>query len=290
MKQVLFNRKEKRNIWVFTVFFALLSVMLTTGAFAHSLYIQASQYRVSDGKSSPLFFCYGHTIPVADGVRGEKLKSVKVYPPMGDVREIAVRDETSLHSYMVDYDTPGTYVLTAVTTPGYYTVYTDKSGRERHVIKPKSVVRDRAEEIHLSYYSKQFAKTYVSCETSSDPFPAAVGLDLELVPARDISTLKAGDTIELSVYLNGKPYEGSGEWDATYSGYSTEFEDYFFPKSTVEEGVFKIKIPNTGRWFVRYAVKVDAVGEAADLYDEMKLTATLVFEIPNKRRTPEKTD
>ncbi len=224
---------------------------------------------------------------MADGVRGKKLKSVKVHPPTGDVREIAIRDETSLHSYMVDYDTPGTYVLTAVTTPGYYTVYTDKSGKERHAIKPKSAVLDRAEEMHLSYYSKQYAKTYVRCESSSDPFPAAVGLDLELVPARDISTLKAGDTLELSVYLDGKPYKGSGEWDATYSGYSTEFEDYFFPKSVVEGSIFKIKIPQTGRWFVRYAVKVKAEGEATALYNDMKLTATLVFEIPNERKNPE---
>jgi uncharacterized GH25 family protein len=191
---------------------------------------------------------------------------------------------------MVDYDTPGTYVLTAVTTPGYYTVYTDKSGKERHVIKPKSAVLDRAEEISLSYYSKQYAKTYVRCESPSDPFPAAVGLDLELVPTRDISTIKAGDTLELMVHLNGKPYMGTGEWDATYSGYSTESEDYFFPKSTVEGGGFKIEIPSTGRWFVRYAVKVDAEGDEAVHYNQMKLTATLVFEIPNERRSPKKSD
>jgi uncharacterized GH25 family protein len=287
MKKVTTILKRNKTELMISALIVLLSVALPAGTFAHSLYIQASQYRVSDTKSSPFFFCYGHTIPVADGVRGKKLKSVQVHTPADEVREISVRDETSLHSYMVDYDTPGTYVLTAVTTPGYYTVYTDKSGKERHVIKPKSAVLDRAEEISLSLFSKQYAKTYVRCETSSDPFPAAVGLELELVPTRDISSLKAGDTLELLVYLNGKPYKGPGEWDATYSGYSTEFEDYLFPKTTVEGGGFKIKIPNTGRWFVRYAVKVDAEGEAVAHYNQMKLTATLVFEIPNERKSPE---
>jgi uncharacterized GH25 family protein len=277
---------KKKNTLVLLAAAVLLLATSST-VWAHSLFIQASQYRVTDSKSSPFFFCYGHTIPVADGVRGKKLKSVNVHTPTGEVREISVRDETSLHSYMVDYDTPGTYVLTAVTTPGYYTVYTDKSGKERHVIKPKSAVLDRAEEISLSLFSKQYAKTYVRCETSSDPFPAAVGLELELVPAQDISSLKAGDTLELSVYLNGKPYTGMGEWDATYSGYSTEFEDYCVQKSPVEGGIINFKIPNTGRWFVRYYINIDAEGEATAHYNQMKLSASLVFEIPNQRRSPE---
>jgi hypothetical protein len=31
-------------------------------------------------------------------------------------------------------------VLTAETNPGYYTVYVDKKGRQRHTIKPKSAI------------------------------------------------------------------------------------------------------------------------------------------------------
>ena len=264
----------------------LAGVLMPAVAFSHSLYIQSSRYRVSEGKTSPLFFCYGHHIPADDGVRAKKLKSVRVHTPSGDVREIAIRNETGLHSYMVEYDLPGTYVLAAETNPGYYTVYIDKKGRERHTIKPKSAIGGQAAKIKTSLYSKQYTKTYVVCESPSEAFPARIGLPLELVPTNDISAIKAGDTLEFSIYFNGEPYAGKGTWDATYNGYSTVAEDNAYPKTENFGDKLRIPIPLPGRWFVRYHIKIDARGADREDYTQMKHTATMVFEIPNHRKTP----
>ena len=267
--------------------FFILYGLVPVASYGHSLYIQSSRYLVHEGKRSPLFFCYGHHFPVDDGVRAKKLKSVRVYTPAGEIREVAIRDETSLHSYMVEYDMPGTYVLTAETNPGYYTVYIDKKGRERQTIKSKSAIIDKAKEVKKSLYSKQYAKTYVVCQTASENFPARIGLPLELVPADDISVLKSGQDLELRVYYNGKPYTGQGTWDATYSGFSTESEDNFYPKTTVSGDTVRIPVPHPGRWFVRYFIKIDATGKDLEKFTRMKHTATLVFQIPNERKTPE---
>ncbi|WDP92744.1 MAG: DUF4198 domain-containing protein [Desulfobacter sp.] len=253
---------------------------------AHSLYIQSTRYFADPGKSLPLFFCYGHYVPVADGIRGKKLNRVNVIAPDGTATPMAVRNETGLHSYMVDYNTPGTWTLTAETTPGYYTVYTDKKGRERHTIKPMARIKERARKVHKSYFAKQYAKTYVNCKTPSQEFPAAVGLPLELVPVKDIFTLKPGDPLELDVMLDGKPYAGKGTWDATYLGFSTLAEDNFYPKTPVEGSRLSIPIPHAGRWFVRYFIKKDAPEADRDNYLQMKLTATLTFQIDNERKTP----
>ena len=250
---------------------------------AHSLYIQSSRYDVHEGKSFPLFFCYGHNVPVSDGLRAKKIKSIRIYPPAGDVREVAVRDETSLHSYPVAYDMKGTYVLTAQTTPGYYTVYVDHKGREHHVIKPQSKIKDKAKEIKLSLYSRQFTKSYVTCDTASTPFPANVGLPLELVPEEDLTHLKVGDELIFKVYFNGKPFTGSGKWDATYSGFSTLAEDPYYPGKEIEGDTIRMFVPNPGRWFVRYSAKFDAPPEQQGECHQLKYTATLVFEIPNQR-------
>jgi uncharacterized GH25 family protein len=257
--------------------------------YGHSLFIQSSRYHVSEGKQSPLFFCYGHRFPVDDGVRAKKLKSVRVYTPGGEVREIVIRDETSLHSYMVNYDAPGTYVLAAETNPGYYTMYIDRKGRKRHTIKPKSSVIDRAKEIITSLYSKQYTKTYVVCDEPSASFPSRIGLPLELVPTKDISTLKPGETLELKVYFNGKPYTGQGTWDATYNGFSTQAEDNFFPRTAVSGDTIRLTVPHPGRWYFRYSIKIDAAGKDLEQYTQMKHTATLVFEIPNERKAPAST-
>ncbi|MCP4114585.1 MAG: DUF4198 domain-containing protein [Desulfobacteraceae bacterium] len=255
-------------------------LFFASSALGHTLYIQSSRYNVHEGKKFPLFFCYGHHIPVSDGVRAKKLNNITVHAPSGKVKKMKIRDETSLHSYMVDYDTPGTYVLTAETNPGYYTIYIDKKGREHHVIKPKNLVKDKARKIITSLYCNQYTKTYVVCDTPSRNFPARVGLALELVPTKDISTLKPGETLELSVWSNGKPYKGEGYWDASYNGYSTEAEDMFYKKTTLTNGeTLKIPIPKSGRWFIRYSTKTDAKGEVLNSCNQLKQAASLVFEL-----------
>lgn len=270
--------------WAVSLSVMALCLLAAAGAHAHSLFIQSTRYHVHTGKASPLFFCYGHHIPVDDGVRGAKLKSVRVHTPGGEIRDISIRNETCLQSYMVDYELPGTYVLTAETNPGYYTVYTDLKGRERHTIKPKSAIIDGARSVSKSLYSSQYAKTYVVCETPSATFPANVGLPLELVPAKDISTLRPGENLELFIYYHGKPYHGQGSWDATYNGFSTQAEDMFYPRSSVSGEKLSIPILLPGRWFVRYFVKTDAKGAEKEQFTHMKHTATLTFEIPNERK------
>ena len=276
------------GLFFVSVFF-LGNILLPSDTSAHSLYIQSSRYNVKEGQKFPLFFCYGHQIPVSDGLRSEKIKSIQIHTPTGEVRDIGVRDETSLHSYLVKYDTKGTYALTAQTTPGYYTIYVDQKGRDHHVIKPQSKIKDKAKEIKLSLYSRQFTKSYVTCKTSSTPFPANVGLPLELVPEKDLNELKVGEDLVLKVYFNGKPFNGSGTWDATYNGFSTLTEDYYYPDKEINGDTIRMFVPNAGRWFVRYSIKTDAPPEEKENYNQLKCTATLVFEIPNERMRPKET-
>ena len=251
---------------------------------AHSLFIQSSRYQVSKGKACPLFFCYGHHIPTDDGVRAKKLKHIKVFSPEGTATDVQIRNETGLHSYMVSYDTPGTWMLVAETNPGFYTVYTDKKGRERHTIKPMAKIRDKALEIHTSLYSKQFTKTYVACKAPSEmPLPRS-GSMLELLPQRSPFSLKPGDSLAVTVLRDGKPWEGDGTWDATYGGYSTQAEDFFHPRQKIKGSEFNVPLPNSGRWFIRYFIKTPAPASEQENYRQLKLTATLVVQV----ETPEK--
>lgn len=263
-----------------------LLTMVPAEGLAHSLYIQSSRYQVYKGKRSPLFFCYGHHVPVDDGVRPGKLNTVRVTAPDGTTRDLEARAETGLQSHMVRYEQPGTWALSAWTNPGTYTVYVDTKGRDRHTIKPMSAVRDDAQEIIKSLYSRQYAKTYVVCGEPSQTFPARLGLELELVPTRDVSTLKPGDDLELRVWFHGEPYDGPGSWDATYTGFSTQAEDNFHMRTEVDGESFTVPLPNAGRWFVRYFVKVPAQGEERERFTHAKYTATLVFEVPNERKRP----
>ncbi len=266
---------------------AFLTLMAAADfAAAHSLYIQSGRHRVNEGKKTPLFFCYGHHFPVDDGVRANKLASVRVYGPDGAVSELTPREETGLQSQMVEYAESGVYVLAAETNPGHYTKWVDKKGRDRSTIKPMSAVKDKASEIVKALYSKQYAKTYVRCGEPDGSYVARVGLPLELVPMQDPTTLKPGDVLTLKVFRNGQRYFGPGHVDATYGGYSTESEDLAFPGGETSGDTLRITLDHSGKWFIRYYIKTDAEPESREEYLQLKQTATLVVLVPNERKTP----
>lgn len=279
----------KPKIMYVSLLFVVAMMITALGvdiASAHSMFIQSGRHRVDEGKKTPLFFCYGHHFPVDDGVRRNKLASVNVFDPSGQATAIQLRDETCLHSYMVEYDKPGVYVLAAETNPGFYTKWVDKKGRNRSTIKPMSAVVDKASKIEKSLYSKQYAKTYVRCGVSDGLYQAHVGLPLELVPMQDPTTLKPGDVLSLKIFRDGKRYFGSGAWDATYAGFSTESEDLYHPRATASGDTIKVSLDQPGRWFIRYFIKTDATPENKDKYLQQKQTATLVVLVPNERKQP----
>ncbi|NDV19061.1 DUF4198 domain-containing protein [Pseudodesulfovibrio sp. JC047] len=286
-RSVLKGRISVRQLWGgLGIVVVLLFMVGIDMASAHSLYIQSGRHRVSEGKKTPLFFAYGHHFPVDDGVRANKLDSIKVFRPDGEAVSIAPRAETCLQSQMVEYDVPGTYVLTAETHPGHYTKWVDLKGRNRNSIKPMSAVKDQASKIVKSLYSKQYAKTYVRCGESDGQYLGRVGLPLELVPMQDPTTLKQGNTLILKVFRDGARYTGSGHWDATYGGYSTEAEDLYHPGKDVRGDTFKVSLDQPGKWFIRYFIKTDAPADKKDEYLQSKQTATLVVLVPNERKQP----
>ncbi|PID73176.1 MAG: hypothetical protein CSB33_05115 [Desulfobacterales bacterium] len=283
-------RKLKFSPGVRSLALSLIALLLPVGAFGHSLYIQSGRHFVSSGKGTPLFFCYGHHIPVDDPVRREKLAWVKVFPPDGTSREIALRDGKSLHSYVILYEIPGTWVLAAETTPGFFTMWYDQKNRKRHSIKPMSTVADKASKVETSVRSSQWTKTYVTCERPSAKFPAHIGLPLEIVPARDVYGLKLNDKLEFQAYMDGKPYTGDGFYDATYNGFSPHAEDLYIPRTPVTGGKFEVDLAAAGRWYIRFFTKTDPPENLRSEFLKEKRTSTLVFELPGERKRPKADD
>jgi uncharacterized GH25 family protein len=255
-------------------------------ALAHSLYIQSGRHRVSEGKQSPLFFGFGHHIPVDEGVRPDMLAAIKVFDPAGRVKELAPREETGLQSQMVEYSEPGVYVLTAETAPGHYTMWQDKKGHQHHTMKPMSAVADQASKIEKSIYFRSFTKTYVRCGEPGGAFAGRVGLGLELVPSQDPTGLKAGDTLTLRVFRDGRPYAGEGRWTATYDGYSTEAMDLYQPGRTVTGDAFAVSLDRPGRWYISYSCTEDAAQDDRKEYLQLRQATTLTVLVPNERKQP----
>jgi uncharacterized GH25 family protein len=261
---------------------AVMTALLSQSVYAHTLWIQSSRYKVKRGLAKCMFLGWGHYLPLDDAISGNKLRYIKVFDPTGRSSEIPVREEKSLHSYLIKYDQVGTYSLAAETYPGYCSVYRDKAGKTHHAAKPKSDLPE-AEDVQISVLTFQSTKAYVVCEEPSDKVPAPIGLQLELLPLQDPTKLKPGDGLPLEVFFKGKRFEGKGKWVATYNGYSTAGEDYFHKETEIEGGRFKVPITRPGIWFVRFSSKKEAIGEEALKCNHLNYKTTLVFQVSGER-------
>ncbi|MEA2084231.1 MAG: SUMF1/EgtB/PvdO family nonheme iron enzyme [Thermodesulfobacteriota bacterium] len=257
---------------------AIMIAFLSGSVYAHTLWIQSSRYQVKKSLAKPMFFGWGHYLPLDDAISGDKLRYINIFDPTGSSREIEIREDKSLQSHLVTYDQVGTYCLAAETNPGYYTVYKDKNGKTHHATKPKCELPG-AKDISLSVLTLQSTKAYVVCEEPSDNVPGLVGFQLELTPLHDPNRLKPGDELPLEVFFKGKRFEGKGKWVATYNGYSTAGEDYYYKETEVEGGRFKVPIICQGVWFVRFSFKKEAAGEEAVKCNHLNYKTTLVFQV-----------
>lgn len=257
----------------------VMIALLSQSVHAHTLWIQSSRYEVKKGLAKPMFFGWGHYLPLDDAISGKKLRYIKVFDPTGSSKELEIREEKSLHSYLIKYDQVGTYCLAAETNPGYYTVYRDKNGKTHHAAKPKNELPE-AKDISLSVLTNQSTKAYVVCEEASNNVPDPVGFQLELIPFQDPTKLKAGEELPLEVLFKGKRLEGKGKWVATYNGHSTTGENYFHKETEVAGGRLKVPITRPGIWFIRFSFKKEASGEQALKCDHLNYKTTLVFQVP----------
>lgn len=271
-----------RPRWFGYVVAAVMTALLSQSVHAHTLWIQSSRYKVKRRLAKPMFFGWGHYLPLDDAISSDKLRYIKVFDPTGSSKMVEIREEKSLHSYIIKYDKVGTYCLAAETNPGYYTVYKNVNGKTHHALKPKSDL-PAAEDIRLSVLTLQSTKAYVVCEEPSDDVPGPVGFQVELIPVQDPTKLKPGDELPLEVFFKGKRFEGKGKWVATYNGYSTAGDDYCHKETEVEGGKFTVPITRPGTWFVRFFFKQEATREEALKCNHLNYKTTLVFQVSGRR-------
>jgi uncharacterized GH25 family protein len=273
-----------RIVFTISVILVLLSGNLVLG---HTIFIQSTNYWIQKGYSKYLYFGWGHHLPLDDGIQGKKLRFIKVINPAGDTSDIEIKTGRSLHSYPVEYDTPGTYTLAAATNPGFYTIYIDQEKRIHHHIGPKSEIKDAARFI-VSLFTHQSAKAFVVCEKPSSETPGPVGFDWEIMPERNPSEIKDGDIVDFTVLYKGKSYTGAGIYWASYNGYSTGFDDYFHTEDTVEKGRFSVHFTRPGIWYVSFYVDQDPPAEIADECNMVRFKSTLVFEVYDQNKPHDK--
>lgn len=94
----------RRTYWysiVFSAIWIIACIVCADLALAHSLSIHSGRPRVTEGGKAPLFSTSGHDFPVDDGVRSNRLASIRVHTTAGEVKGFSSRGDTGLRSQMV---------------------------------------------------------------------------------------------------------------------------------------------------------------------------------------------
>ena len=259
----------------------LLSVLALVFVFAaqghaHTLWLNLNDHNPGFdsrfGARVHSYIGWGHRIPVDGFLEFSALKNYSLYIPDGQRNELEPDHSAGLLPTSIKLRQPGAYFLSAAKEPTFYTMY-EKNGEIHHSTEPKSGL----DNVILSLYSKQYAKSLIIAGDENKGLKTPVGHDLEIIPLRDPAELKKGEKMQIKVLYKGKPARFTKVM-ATYYGFSVQ-GDYAFATTTDRSGKAEIRVVHQGHWMIKAVKKTLPSSEYADLCNRMKYSATLTLGI-----------
>ncbi|PIU45065.1 MAG: hypothetical protein COS95_05730 [Ignavibacteriales bacterium CG07_land_8_20_14_0_80_59_12] len=252
---------------------ALLVTALTGSSFAHTLWLNVTDYRPSIGGQTKLYFGWGHRYPVDDFLALDKLAEFILLEPGGNRRTLQPNPGGFLATE-VSFSKAGIYITAAALKPGFYTMYVEK-GKVRH----RSASKEGISGVIVSVYFEEYAKALIEVEAPQDSsYRQSVGHKLEIIPLENPAQLRVGDFLAVKVLFEGKPCPFSSIY-ATYAGFSTG-EDYAYATTTGMDGVARIRILHHGPWLLKAESKQPAPDDLRGKCNELLFQASLTFEAP----------
>jgi uncharacterized GH25 family protein len=248
----LMRHESKISRFVPRLLPALLCATLSTVAFAHDTWLVAQRSTLPAGSSVTLDLTSGMAFPALDSaIKPERVAraSVRLAGKTSPVKN----QKSATHSLRF---------TALLTEPGIATVWVELAPKSLDLTPPQ--VKEYLDEIGASpeirrvyeeapeprrwreVYAKH-AKTFVRVgdpkEDRSWAEPA--GMDLEIVPEKDPSTLRAGDDLPVRVIRQGKPA-------ASFPvGLVREGDAHGTLKSTDAAGRVTFRLDRAGHWMLR---------------------------------------
>ncbi len=281
----------------------LLTLIFSTSlAHAHTVWINAFESHGHGGHNTMVCLGWGHALPMDDILNSSNgriaverfelldpsLKKTDLLKPEFKLAEPKLSNE-NFDLFAADLATqkiafkkssaPGVYQLSAVSRATFYTQYVDKKGKKRLNLKAKDEIKD-IQTVLMAVRYQAFAKSYLTIGSWSAPKP--LGHRLEIIPRTDLSTLHAGDLVEVDVLFYGKPPEGM-QYITAHSGSFGQSDDFSL-FSKVKKGKAQFRVQSAGQWIISVDHKDDVTpdGPLKDLYGKANVVshaASLTFNV-----------
>ena len=267
-----------------SVIVVLASIIFSSQAMAHTLWVNLYESFAHPPGHAIVSLGWGHVVPMDDLLVSEagplQLATYELVDPdlnrtalpmpvlkmedviktsggmtaqCGDlgIRKLGLTDKTK----------PGTYQVAVTSRDNFFTMYLDKKGKQKMVMKPLDEVKS-AHKVLTCVKFKSFAKTFMAVKKWTDPKP--LGHDLEIMPMTDLSNVHVGDVVPFQITFMGKPFSCGIDTIEYITAMSNSFggPDGFFLSAYIMNGKAQFRMPTAGQWVVNVYVRQDVTPES----------------------------
>ncbi len=227
------------------ILLVILNIFITTGLFAHYLWLYVDNYNSLPGKSVKIFIGWGHKFPKDGKPRKEMIKKMKLYLIEPDGNKIPLKLESTgekgVKPISINLKKQGTYMavlelktFVTKTINGYF-------------YKPKNEMENVLESF---FYSSTAKAIFNIGKPKGEIYKTKLNNRLELIPLKNPSLLHEGEILPILSLLNGKKNIKSWIY-ATYDSFSSLKNTFAWATKTNKQGIAEIKILKKGLWLVK---------------------------------------
>lgn len=290
-----------------TIIFCLLTVLLTAAsAQAHSLWINVFESHAHQPPHALVSLGWGHVLPMDDILNSpggrialdrfemidpDMAKTGLIKPEFDSGEPIQTSGgfdlfagDMALQKVVLKKEAArGVYQFSAASVPSFFTQYIDQAGKPRMQMKPRNEISG-IKEVLMSVKYQAFAKSFLTVGGWQDPEP--LGHDLEIIPRTDLSSLHAGDLVEVTVLFHGEPLTATAKSIEYITAHSSSFgqSEGFSLFSYIIDGNAQFRVQSSGQWMISVSHKDDVTpdgplkdltGKADQVYQGASLTFTV---------------
>ncbi|EAQ28239.1 hypothetical protein NAP1_11608 [Erythrobacter sp. NAP1] len=259
-----------------------LALTVSTGAAAHSFWLQPEDHTPEAGEEVLIEFKVGDAGDVNDwGLYWERIASLRLFSPDGVVdqqRGVRTTGGDEPGSAVVSIRSEGTHILAFESNPSFSDLEAERfNNYVKHEgltgIAADRTLRGTTGENGTELYSRR-AKTLLQVgEQRTRNVTRPIGQVLEIVPLQNPFTLEPSDALDLQVLFRGQPLEGAMVSVAPLN-VTASYQTFL----TSADGVVRVGAPSTGAMLYSVVWGVPAPNDARADYFTIFASLTVASE------------
>lgn len=270
-----------------TLLICVTAVLVTMVAFGHDMFLVVPDHDFPQG--SPITIAlYNGTFDTSENtIDRERMLDVTVIDGAGQKTNPSAaqwREEGMVTFLDFQSGPPGTYVVGVSTAPRMIELTAEEFNDYLEHDGVLDVLEARrsegiADRPAAERYSKHVKTILQVGESTTDSYGHRLGYPIEIVPLANPGALSVGSTLEALVLADGKPVAGQLVY-ASYEGFHSHDDTGTHREAatlrTDNEGVVRVELTRSGRWYLRLIRMLPSDDEGVDYESNW---ATLTFEV-----------